>query len=165
MAQSVNKELTMSKNGSGNGRETEIERDGKGRFLPGNPGGPGGRGNVREAIEEIKGLLLNEDVSLTSAEVLDPLGRILLHGTTSKDMKVRTDSAKLYFSWLAKRIEAEQREQQDSGTSADEIERLRETFSIRQEMDVLGVKKIADLCCPHCGKRLSVDDEVVSKND
>ena len=130
----------------------------KGLFEIGGPGGPG-RGNtqkrqeISEAIEEIKELLQNDDVSLTSAEVLDPLGRILLHGTTSRDMKVRTESSKLYFSWLAKRIEAEQREQQDSGTSADEIERLRETFSIRQEMDVLGVKKIADLCCAHCGKK------------
>jgi len=68
----------MSKsNGSVNGGK----RDGKGRFLPGNPGGPG-KGNIREAIEEIKGLLLNDDVSLTGAEVLDPLGRILLHAST-----------------------------------------------------------------------------------
>jgi len=90
----------MSKsNGSVNGGK----RDEKGRFLPGNPGGPG-KGNIREAIEEIKGLLLNDDVSLTGAEVLDPLGRILLHGTTSKDMKVRTDSSKLYFTWLTRRV-------------------------------------------------------------
>ena len=125
----------MSENGDKNGSGNGGERDDKGRFVPGNPGGPG-RGNIREAIEEIKELLLNDDVSLTSSKVLDPVGRVLLHGTTSKDMKVRTDSAKLYFSWLAKRIEAEQREQQDGGTSPDEIERIRETISFRQEMDV-----------------------------
>ena len=83
-------------------------------FQTGGPGGPG-RGNfqrpqeISDAIGEIKKLLL-DGVSLTSAKVLDLLGRILLHGTTSADMKTRTDSVKLFFNWLTKRIEVDQRE-------------------------------------------------------
>jgi hypothetical protein len=146
------------KNGSGNGRGSEMGRDSKGRFAPGNPGGSG-RGNIREAIEEIKELLLDDDVSLTGAEVLDPLGRILLHGTTSKDMKVRTDSAKLYFSWLTKRVEAEQREDQGDLPSAEDIERIRDLLQDRQAMDLSGVKGISDLHCPHCGEKFVSADE------
>jgi hypothetical protein len=93
----------MLENGNGKGDENDKDRDEKGRFIPGKPGGPG-RGKTKnhqelsEAIDEIKELLLNEDAELTSSEALDPLGRVLLHGITSKDLKIRTDSAKLYFT-------------------------------------------------------------------
>jgi len=154
----------MSENGDKNGPEMDSERDEKGQFVDGWTGGPGSghtrkRQEISEAIEEIKELLLNDDVSLTGAEVLDPLGRILLHGTTSKDMKVRTDSAKLYFTWLTKRVEAEQREDQGGLPSAEEIVRIRETIALRGVMDIAGVENIYDLHCSHCGEKFVSPDE------
>jgi hypothetical protein len=102
---------------------------------------------------------LNDDVSLTGAEVLDPLGRILLHGTTSRDMKVRTDSSKLYFTWLTRRVEAEQREDQDCLPKPEDIERIRDLLQDRQAMDISGVKGMSDLHCPHCGEKFVSPDE------
>ena len=106
-------------------------RDDKGRFLPGNPGGTG-RGNIREAIESIKELLLDDDVSLTSSKVLDPVGRVLLYGTTSKDMKTRADSAKLFFTWLGKRTDADEREKNDSGVSSEDLNSFAKLLSINK---------------------------------
>jgi hypothetical protein len=171
--QSFNKEQTLPKNGNENGQKMGADRNEKGQFVAGWAGGPGSghrrqRKEISEAIKEIKELLLNDDVSLTGAEALDPLGRILLNGTLAKDAKVRTDSAKLYFTWLTKRVEAEQREQEESGTSPEEIVRIRQSIQARQSLDVQGVEDISDLRCPHCGGKFVMGDEVdgdVEKND
>jgi hypothetical protein len=134
----------MKKNGNGKGDENDKDRDEKGRFMPGKPGGPG-RGKTKrrqelsEVISEIKELL-NEEADLTTGKALNPLGRVLLHGITSKDLKVRTDSAKLYFNWLAKRIEAEEREKNDSNPTPEEVSRFAELVKLRQDTDVMDPK-------------------------
>jgi len=149
----------MSENGDKNGSGDGGGRDDKGRFLPGNPGGPG-RTTIREAIESIKELLLNDDVSLTSSKVLDPVGRVLLHGTTSKDMKVRTDSAKLYFSWLGKRTDAEEREKNDSDVSSEDLNSFVRLLSIKQELDLIEAEGITSLLCFDCKEKLGITDAV-----
>ena len=105
----------MAENGELPKKESDNNRDKNGRFSPGNNGGPGrgktkSRQELSEAIEEIKSLLQDNDANLTSSKALAPVGRVLLHGITSPDSKVRTDSAKLYFVWLPKMNEAEERE-------------------------------------------------------
>ena len=142
----------------------EKSRDDKGRFLPGNPGGSG-RGNTRkrqeisEVIDSIKELSQNNDVSLLDPEVLDLIGRLILHDATSKDKKTRFDSVKQFLNWLSKRIEAEQREKQQNSVKSGEIERLQDAIQLRQEMDIYGVKEITDLLCFKCKKKLGIDDE------
>jgi hypothetical protein len=117
-----------------------------------------GRGNIREAIELIKELLLDDDVSLTSAKVLDPVGRVLLHGTTSKDMKTRVDSSKLLFTWLGKRTDAEEREKNDSGVSSEDLNNFASLLSIKQELDLMEAEGITSLLCFECKKKLGITD-------
>jgi len=50
-------------------------------------------------------------------------------------------------------------EMQDSLPLVQDVMRIQEMIELRQEMDVLGVKKIADLRCCVCGKELSADGE------
>ena len=156
----------MTKNGNGNGGE----RDDKGRFLPGKPGGPG-RGKTKsgqelsEAIEEIKELLQNDDADLTSSKALQPVGCVLLHGITSKDSKVRTDSAKLYFAWVVKMRESIDREkQEDSGASPEEVKRFAEIVRMRQNLDVMEAEGITDLFCSERTRKLGID-EGLKEND
>jgi hypothetical protein len=130
------------KNGSGIGRGTGSIRDDKGRFLPGNPGGPGGGKK-----DDLEGLDFWE---ATEALIRNAMGT----GKTDDKLK----AAKLYFQWQGLKKQHDQ--EQDSLPSAQDVERIRETLALRQEMDVMGVKKIADVYCCECGKRLSPDDAV-----
>lgn len=154
----------MTENGNEKGDEKDKDRDEKGRFIPGKPGGPG-RGKTKshqelsDAIDEIKELLLNEDADLTGSIALEPVGRVLLHGITSKDSKVRTDSTKLYFTWLTKMCEVEEREKDDSNVSPEEVERFAEIVRMRAELDVIKSKEVSDLLCSECKKLVGIDDE------
>ena len=157
----------MTENGNGNG----DERDDKGRFLPGMPGGPG-RGNTRkmqeisEAIVEIKELLLNDDVDLTNCKALDPVGRVLLHGITSKDPKIRTDSAKLYFAWLTKMCEATERgKAKDDLPLPAELNNFTRALAIKIELDVMEAEGITDFLCYECKRKLGIGDEGLKEND
>ena len=133
------------RNGSGNGRETDIgtDRDDKGRFLPGNPGGPGG-GRVKDNLE-----------GLDFWEATEALIRNAM-GTGKTDDKLK--AAKLYFQWQGLKKQHDQ-EKQDSLPSPEDIVRIRETLALRQEMDVLGVKKIADILCFSCKQKLGITAE------
>ena len=137
----------MLKYGSGNrrgtGNATGDLRDDKGRFLPGNPGGPGGGKK-----DDLEGLDFWEATEVLIRNAM---------GTGKTDDKLK--AAKLYFQWQGLKKQHDQ-EKQDSLPSPEDILRIRETLELRHEMDVMGVKKIAEVYCCECGKRLSPDDAV-----
>jgi hypothetical protein len=156
----------MSEDGELTEKESGKDRDNNGRFLPGNKlGGRGLKKELSEAIEVIKGLLLDDDADLTSSKALDPLGRVLLHGITLKDPKVKNDSAKLYFAWITKMREAEEREKDDSSVSPEEVERFAEIVRMRAELDVIKSKEISDLLCSECKRKLGIDGNGLKGND
>ena len=148
----------QKKNEFQNDKQTE-----KKMFEVGGKPGPG-RGNTRkmqeisEAIEEIKELLLDDDVNLTSSKALAPLGRILLHGITSKDLKVRNDSMKLYFSWSTKMLEAEAREADEGSVSPGDLNSFARAICIKQDLDVIESEGISDLLCFECKRKLGIDE-------
>jgi len=139
----------MSENGNGKGREKGRQRDEKGQFVPGWTGGPGSghtrqRQEISDLIASIKALSENDDLNLMDSEVLDLIGRLILSDVTSKDTKTRLDSIKQFLNLLGKRIEAAEREKQNSAISLKEISRIQELLELRQGMDVHGAEGVRE---------------------
>ena len=129
----------MNKNGNRKDSKKGGERTETGQFVKGWSGGPG-RGKtkshveLKEAIEEVKSLLLDSNANLTDSKALAPVGRILLQGITSKDSKVRIDSTKLYLSWLPKMNEAEVRGKDDTSGSPEKALIFRIGLAVLEEI-------------------------------
>jgi hypothetical protein len=127
----------MTENDDRNDQETE-----KKLFQKNGRGGPG-RGNSRkrqeiaEVIKSIKELSQNSELNLLGTDVLDLIGRLILHDVTSKDTKTRIDSIKQLLNLLGKRIEAEEREKNDSSPTPEEVSRFAELVKLRQNTDVM----------------------------
>jgi hypothetical protein len=126
------------KNEFQNDQETE-----KKLFQKNGRGGPG-RGNSRkrqeiaEVIKSIKELSQNSELNLLGTDVLDLIGRLILHDVTSKDTKTRIDSIKQLLNLLGKRIEAEEREKNDSKNATfEEVFRFAELVKLRQNTDAM----------------------------
>ena len=150
------------KNGFQNVQETERQL-----FQIGGPGGPG-RGNTRkkqersEAVEEMKALLLDDNVDLTSAKALAPVGRVLYYEIASENSKLSNDSKKLYLTWLGKMFEIKDREKiKDSLPSPEDLNRFSGLLSVKRLVDVLSIEldvepfeliKTLDSICRGCEK-------------
>ncbi len=124
------------RNGFQNNQKTE-----KKMFEVGGKPGPG-RGHsrrkreIKEVIDSLKAYSQNDDASLLDLELLDHVGRLILHDMISLDKKARLDSTKLFLNWLAKRLEAQERDKNERSFSPEEVSRFTELVKLRQDTDV-----------------------------
>ena len=132
----------MHENGNANGVKSKLERDEKGRFLPGGPGGPG-RGKR------------SDEIDLDGLDFWEGSKQLILQNMSSRNENTSLKATALYLKWRAMKEASESKgdseSKVDSITAPDVLELLSIKGLMPQFGGLEGLEKMLEVC-PGCHK-------------
>jgi len=132
----------MHENGNANGVKSKLERDEKGRFLPGGPGGPG-RGKR------------SDEIDLDGLDFWEGSKQLILQNMSSRNENTSLKATALYLKWRAMKEASESKGDSESKVDSITAPDVLELFIFKRLSQQLGgtegLEKMLEVC-PGCHK-------------